>query len=314
VDAASAIACLPYGGFLMTGSVDVEGKPATEPRSDADNVAVNYAAGDYFRAMGIPILEGRGIESSDSAGPHVAVMNEAAARRLFPDGRAVGRRIQVEGVTGWLEIVGVAGNVKQGGLASQPRAEIFQSAAQSESGGSAQTLAIRSTANARVLIPWLRAQIADIDKDLPPPEIETMGAKMASLVASQVFVMRLLGLFAGIAITLAAIGIYSVLAYSVERRGHEIGIRLALGAKRAHIMGLVVGRGLRLSVAGSVVGICGGLAATRYLKSLLYGVTPHDLTTWAAGCMLVVIMALCAGYFPARRAVNRDMIATLRAD
>lgn len=210
--------------------------------------------------------------------------------------------------------MGVTGNVKQGGLVSEPRAEIFQSAAQGSNGGSAQTLAIRSTADPRILIPWLRAQIVEMDKDLPPPEIETMRVKMASLAASQLFVMRLLALFAGIAIALAAIGIYSVLVYSVERRAHEIGIRLALGAKPLQIMGLILGRGLRLSIAGAVVGTAGGLALTRYLKSLLYGVTPHDPITLAAGCALIVVVALGAAYVPARRAVRQDPIATLRAE
>jgi len=315
VDAVSMVACLPYGGFVLTGALEIEGRPAPGPNPDADNVAVNYTAGDYFRSMGIPIMEGRPIDSFDQPGRlSVAVVNDALIRRFFPDGHALGSRIRIGGVTDWLQIVGVVGNVKQGGLASEPRAEIFQSAAQAESGSSAQTLAIRSTADPRILIPWLRSQIAELDKDLPPPEIETMRAKMASLMASQVFVMRLLALFAGIAITLAASGIYSVLVYSVERRSHEIGIRLALGAKRADIMGLILGRGLRLSLAGTAAGTVGALGLTRFLKSLLYGVTPHDPVTIAAGCILVVLVALSAAYLPARRAMRQDVIATLRAE
>jgi predicted permease len=318
VNAVSAVACLPYGGFVLTGGMQIEGKPFPDPHAGdtgAENVSVNYAAGDYFRAMGIPILEGRAIDSSDRAGrPDVAVVNQALVRGFFPNAGALGSRIRVEGVTPWLEIVGVAGNVKQGGLASETRPEIFQSAVQAESGSSAQTLAIRSTTDPRILIPWLRSQVGELDRDLPPPEIETMKAEMASLVASQLFVMRLLALFAGIAITLAAIGIYSVLVYSVERRAHEIGIRLALGAKRMQIMGLILGRALRLSVAGAVIGTAGGLALTRYLKSLLYGVTPHDPITLAAGCALVIAVAGGAAYLPARRAVKQDPIATLRAE
>jgi putative ABC transport system permease protein len=319
VEAAGAVACLPYGGFVMAGTVQIEGKPAPDPRAgggtDADNTAVNFAAGDYFRAMGIPILEGRAIDSGDQTGrPAVAVVNQALARRFFPGGAPLGARIRIGGVTGWLEIVGVVGNVKQGGLVSEPRAEIFQSAAQAESGGSAQTLALRSTADARVLMPWLHAQIAELDKDLPPAEIETMGARMASLVASQLFVMRLLALFAGIAIMLAAIGIYSALVYSVERRTHEIGIRLALGAKRRQIMGPILARGLRLAIAGAAIGTGGALVLTRYLKSLLYGVTPHDPITLTTGCALVIVVALGAAYFPARRAIKQDPIATLRTE
>ena len=318
VVAAGEVACLPYGGFVLTGSLLIEGKPAADPNaadSGAESVAVNYAAGDYFRAMGIPVLEGRAIDNSDRAGrPPAAVVNQAFVRRFFPNATPLGSRIRIQGVTEWMQIAGVIGNVKQGGLASEPRAEIFEPAAQTESGGSARTLAIRSTSDPRLLIPWLRSQIAELDTDLPPAEIETMRETMASLVASQLFVRRLLALFAGIAITLAAIGIYSVLVYSVEQRAHEMGIRLALGAKRRQIMGLIIGRGLRLSLTGAVIGIAGGLALTRYLKSLLYGVTPHDPITLAVGFALVILVALCAAYLPARRAVNQDPIATLRIE
>jgi putative ABC transport system permease protein len=169
VTAASAVACLPYGGFVVTSALRIEGRPALNPQAagNAANVVVNYAAGDYFKAMSIPILEGRAFDSSDVAGrPSVAVVNETLARQFFPDGRAAGSRIRVEGVTDWLQIVGVYGNLRQGGLASEARAEVFQPAAQSVSGGSARTLAIR-TRDPRILIPWLRSQIAALDSDLP---------------------------------------------------------------------------------------------------------------------------------------------------
>jgi putative ABC transport system permease protein len=309
------VACLPYGGFVMTSALEIEGRTAPRENANAQSVAANYASGDYFKAMGIPILEGRAIVASDRVSrPSVVVVNEALARRFFPDGRAIGSRIRLGGVTDWMQIVGVSGNVKQGGLASEPRAEIVQPAAQAENGVSAQTLAIRTAADPRVLIPWLRSQLTEMEKDLPPPEIETMQARMASLVASQVFVLRLLALFAALAITLAAIGIYSVLVYSVERRAHEIGIRLALGANRAAIISLILGRGLRLSLAGAAAGTLGSLALTHYLKSLLYGVTPHDPLTLAAGCGVVVVVALVAAYFPAQRATRHDATAALRME
>lgn len=315
VDAVAAVARLPYDGFVVLSSAEVEGRHKQDSPDEADNTAVNFVAGDYFRTLGIPIREGRALNASDAAGrPAVAVVNEAFARRLFPGASPIGARIRISGVTGWLSVVGVAGNVKQVGLAGEPRPEIWQSAAQAESGGSAQTLAIRSTADRRLVIPWLRTQITELDRDLPVPEIETMRTRMAALMASQIFVLRLLGLFAAIAIILAAIGIYSVLAYSVERRAHEIGIRLALGAKPLSIMGLVLGRGLRLSVLGSVAGAAGGLALTGYLKSVLYGVTPHDPLTLGVACALVVLVAGGAAYVPARRAVDQDAVQSLRAE
>jgi putative ABC transport system permease protein len=307
VDWTGAVTCLPYGGLFMLGALEIEGRsrPSADPGS-ADDVAVNFAAGDYFKAMGIPVLDGRAIDGSDRmARPAVAMVNETLARRFFAGTRAVGSRIRVGGV---------AGDVKQGDLASEPRTEVFQAAAQGESGGSAQTLVIHSTADSRILLPWLRAEIARVDKDLPPPEIETMRAQMSSLIESQTFVMRLLALFAGVAITLAATGIYGVLTYSVERRAHEIGIRLALGAKPRQVMGLVVGRGLRLASAGAILGIAGGLGLTRYLVSLLYGVTPHDPATLAGGAVVVLMVALATSYIPARRALDQDAIASLRVE
>jgi ABC-type antimicrobial peptide transport system permease subunit len=214
----------------------------------------------------------------------------------------------------WLQIAGIAGDVKQGGLASETRAEIFLSAPQTHNPGSASTFAIRSSAGPRVLGPWLHSEIAALDHDVPLPEIQTMQSYMLSLIASQQFVMRLLSLFAAIAVALSAIGIYSVMAYSVERRAHEIGIRLALGAEHAHIIRLLLARGLRLAITGAAIGLAGGLALTRYLKSLLYGVTPHDPLTLTAGCALVVLAAFVASYLPARRAVNQDAISALRQE
>jgi putative ABC transport system permease protein len=316
VVSSGAVTSLPYGGFAVASALEKEGVPPPPPNSQPDQVVVvNYTSGDYFATMGIPILEGRALDSSDRAGkPAVVVVNQALAHRYFPDGHALGSRIRVTGVTPWVEVVGIYGNIKQGGLASEPRAELFQSAAQAESGGSAQTFAIRSTADPRVVIPWLRAQIASLDSDLPPPEIETMRSRMAALMASQVFVMRLLAIFAAIAITLAAIGIYSVLACSVERRTREIAIRVALGARRGQLMGLVLGRGLRLALSGAAIGVAGALGLTRYLETLLYGVTAHDAVTLAVGCGLLVAVALCAAWFPARRATRQDATAALRTE
>jgi putative ABC transport system permease protein len=317
VEAAGAIASVPYAGFVMTDSLQVEGVAAPDPQATGqdESVAVNYAAGDYFKTMGIPILQGRALDASDLNGRSpVAVINQTLARRYFPGGRAVGARVRIGNGAGWLQIAGIAGDVKQGGLASETRAEIFLSAPQTHSPGSASTLVIRSSAGPRVLGPWLHSEIAALDHDVPLPEIQTMHSYMLSLIASQQFVMRLLSLFAAIAVTLSAIGIYSVMVYSVERRAHEIGIRLALGAERAHIVGLVLGRGLRISIAGAAIGLAGGLALTRYLKSLLYGVTPYDPLTLTAGCALVILAAFVASYLPARRAVNHDAISALRQE
>jgi len=313
VDAAALVSSLPYGGFVMMSAMEVEGNPSRD--ENAEVVPVNFVSGDYFRAMGIPILEGRAIDSSDRAGSlPVAVVNDTLIKRLPHGQRALGSRIRIHGVTGWMEIVGVVRSVKQNGLASQPRPEVWQPVSQSNDGNIAPTLAVHSTAASAVLIPWLRSQIAAVDPDLPAPEILTMRARMATLIASQVFVMRLLAVFALIATGLAAIGMYSVLVYSVERRAHEIGIRIALGARRPDIVRLIVGRGLRLTVAGATLGVAGALGLTRYLESLLYGVKPHDPATLAAGCTLLILTAVASAWLPARKATGQDATITLRAE
>jgi len=312
VDAAGAAAILPYGGWMMKNWLQVEGRAPDAPRSHA---LVNYTSGDYFRAMGMRLIAGRFTNASDGADrPPVVVITQELARRYFPGASPLRARIKVAPFTPWLEVVGVVASVKQGGLASEPEPEIFPPAVQGGEFGITNSIVVRSTADPRVVLPWLRAQIAAMDHDLPPAEVDTMRQRMAALMNTQVFVMRLLLLFAGIAIALAAIGIYSVLAYSVERRTHEIGIRMALGARRGHIVGMVVGRGVRLACAGAALGVVGGLAVTRYLKSLLYGVTPHDPVTLAAGCAVVVAVSLVAAYLPARKAVDQDAVATLRAE
>jgi putative ABC transport system permease protein len=317
VEGASLVGSEPYGGLSSwSAALEIEGRPRRDRTAlGADSVTVNSAAGDYFRVMGIPVLQGRGIDESDRAGrTAVAVINEKLARQFFPHGHAVGSRVRVGAETRWREIVGVARDMKQRGLASEPRAEIWLAAAQEEDGYSAQTLVVRSPSNPNRLLPWLRTRIAAVDRDLPQPEIRTMRSQMALLIGSQVFVLRLLATFAAIACALAAVGIYSVLAYSVERRHHEIGIRVALGANPSRVAGLVVGRGLRLAVAGAALGFAGAIGLTRYLNSLLYGVTPHDPVTLAAACALLVCIALGAAWLPARRAMNQDAAAVLRAE
>ncbi len=316
VEGASLVSSVPYT-LSMTAPLEIEGRPRRDrTASDADHVAVNSAAGDYFRVMGIPVLQGRAIDESDRAGrTAVAVVNETLARHFFSDGHAVGSRVRVGAETRWLEIAGVARDVKQnGGLASVPRAEIWVAAAQEEDGCSAWTLVVRSPSDPNRLVPWLRSRIAAVDRDLPQPEVRSMRSRMAALIGSQIFVLRLLATFAAIACALAAVGIYSVLAYSVERRHHEIGIRVALGANRSRVAGLIVGRGLRLAVAGAALGFAGAIGLTRYLNSLLYGVTPHDPVTLAAACALLVCIALGAAWLPARRAMNQDAAAVLRAE
>lgn len=314
VESVGAVAALPYGGFVMSSGLEIAGQP---PLPEGEEVPVNFAAGEYFQTMRIPLLAGRTWDRGDTAGrPAVSVVTEELVRRYFHGQAraAVGARIRVKGVTPWLDVIGVVGDVKQAGLATPPKPMVYQPAAQSESGDSASTIVVRSSADPRVLLPWIRSLVLSLDTDLPPPDLATAQANITGLLASRVFLMRLLTAFAIVAILLAATGIYCVLAYSVERRLKEIGIRMALGAQSGQISAMILRRAVMLALGGTAVGVAGGWGLGRYLEASLYGVTPHDPATFAAGASLLLLVGVAAGYLPARAAAQQDVLSVLKIE
>ncbi len=268
---------------------------------------------DYFPALQIRILRGRGFEDRDrDPSSHVVILSQTLRQRLFASEDPVGQRIRPRPESPWLTVVGVAQDVRNAGIERPPDPEYYicQRRTPEDMPGSS-TLLIRSSINPGVLAHWVRGEIAALNPTLPI-NIETMSERVDSMAARPRFDAALLGLFATLGCLLAAVGLYGVIAFLVAERTQEIGVRMAIGASRGEILGLFAKKGLRLIVIGSVVGVACGLAASRLLASLLFGVRPNDPLTFVAAVLALTIVTLGATLVPARRATRVDPVVALR--
>ena len=288
---------------------------------------------DYFRTLRIPLLKGRVFTARDAAGaPGVAIINETMARQFFPGEDPIGARLQAD-LRGRVvhedliadrprTIVGVVGDVKRrlrsetGPLMYVPYGQHLDvySAIQSWTIRAFKRLVIRTAADPLSLAGAVRTAMADVDPDVVPYDIRTMDALLADSAQEEKFWMQLVGLFAGLGVALAAIGLYGVIAYAVAQRTHELGVRTALGATRADVFRLVVRQGLMLALLGVAIGIPAAVALTRVIASRLFGVTATDPATLAAAAVLFVSIALLACSIPARRATKVDPLVALRTE
>jgi putative ABC transport system permease protein len=269
---------------------------------------------DYFRTLGIPLLKGRyftGHDNRDSA--PVAIVSEGFARRFYPKQEAVGKRIQQSGPgmgNPWMEIVGVVGNVKYLGLTIDTDPAYYMPFAQGY--GPRMFLAVRASGDAGRVAEPLRRAIQSIDPGVTLAQIGTMEQALRLSVSQPRFDTMLLGLFAGIALLLAAVGIYGLIAYSVAQRTHEIGVRMALGAARSDVVHMVVRQGARLAAIGIVLGLGGALALTRLLKTMLFGIGVTDALTFLAAPLGMMLVVLLATFLPAIRATRISPVVALR--
>jgi predicted permease len=321
VTSAALVTSLPFSGGSIQ-PVGLEGHPVVA-MADQPEVPVRLISADYFRSMGIGILQGREFTDNDtSERPRVAVISEAMAKRFWPGERAIGKHVSLTFSQGGpREIVGVVDNVKLRGLDVQedlptlyspvsqldypdPKFDEFRSPSLS--------LVVRTSLAPKNVATAVTNAVHKVDAGTPVLDVLTMEELMASSLAPQRFNMFLLGTFAAVALLLATIGIYSVLAYSVQRRTPEIGIRIALGAQVSHVLRLVLGEGMGLVLAGVAFGVVGALALSRFLRSLLYGVGSDDIPTLVCVAALLSIVALGACYLPARRAMRIDPVVALR--
>ena len=311
VEAVGAVAPLPLSGNGISFSFNVIGRPEPPPGQGL-SASARFITPDYFRALGIPLRKGRAFTDQDKAGtPPVLIVNEAFARRYFPDEEPLGKRLRLgynrlEG-----EIVGVVGDVRGTSLSVPGSPEYY--IPEAHGAWSDMSLVVRtSTSDPSAFAPALRAAVGEMDKEQPLYDVRPMSALVARSVARQRFSMTLIAIFAGLALALAAVGIFSVMSFLVAQRTHEIGIRMALGAQPRDILRMVVGHGMTLTLVGVGLGLLAAFALTRLMVSLLYQVSATDPFVFGGIALLLPLVALLACYVPARRATRVDPMVALR--
>ena len=285
-----------------------------ETNNNIPTVQVGVVSPDYFRTIEIPLKRGRFFtDSDDRKAPPVVIIDEALAERYFANRDPVGLRIRPGGPTStqpWMTIVGIVGNVKSDGFDQPDQPHLYFNIFQNPS--KALAIYLKTDVTPLALTQAVREQIHAADRDLPVFGETTMAQVAAESMSRRKFTMQLIGLFGILALLLAGVGIYGVIAYSVTQRTREIGIRVALGASRSAILRWVLKQGMILTVAGIVVGLIGAFLLTRLLRSLLFGITPTDIVTYGALAILLTVVALIACYVPARRATKVDPLIALR--
>jgi putative ABC transport system permease protein len=312
VESAAVVNFIPLAGANSTDSYLVEGQPEPQPGQEYEG-RYRVASPDYFRTMGISVIRGRSFTEQDKAGATpVIVVNETLARRHWPGQDPIGKRIRFYGPLDkapWMEVVGVIADVKHD-LTIPVMPEYYLPYAQD--GWTGMVLVAKTSVDPASLAGGLREQVWAIDKDQPVFDIRTMQEVRSGSVALYSFSSVMLGIFAGVAMILAAIGIYGVMAFAVTQRTQEIGIRMALGARTADVMKLVVKHGMKLALLGIVIGLAGSWALTRFIGKLLVGVQPTDLLTFSVVSLCLLVAAFIACYLPARRATKVDPLVALR--
>jgi putative ABC transport system permease protein len=311
VQEVGAVAPLPLSNNGMSYSFVITDRPEPPPGQGL-SASARFATPGYFRAMGIPLRRGRLFTEQDRAdAPAVLVVNDAFARRYFSGEEVLGKRLRLGFKRLEVEIVGVVGDVRGNSLSEPGIPEYYIPQSHAASGD--MSLVVRtSTTDPAALTPALREVVREMDKDQPLYEVRTMSALVTSSMARQRFSTTLIGVFAALALALAAVGIFSVMSYSVAQRKHEIGIRMALGAQSRDILRMVLGRGMMLTLIGVGLGLAASFGLTRLMSSLLFGVSATDPVTFGGVAVLLASVALLACYAPARRATKVDPMVALR--
>lgn len=318
VETAAVVTNLPFNNSRGATSFEIDGRP-TPPDRDGPQADNHTVSPGYFAALGIPLKAGRDFsDGDDRQHPGVVIINERLAQLYWPGENPIGKRLTVGppeevklyGKAVSREIVGVIANVKLLALRDEFNPELYVPVAQLPEAN--MSLVLRGKVPAETLINGMRQVVTALDPNQPIRRAQTMQTAVERSVAPQRFVALLLGVFAGVAIVLALVGIYGVMSYSVTQRTQEIGIRMALGAEPRGVLWLVISHGMKLTVLGVGVGLAGALLLTKVLASLLYGVEATDLTTFGGVALVLTVSALLACFFPARRATKVDPLIALR--
>ncbi len=306
--AAGLISAVPLSGNNSNLDFTIAGRPPLPP---GQNLTADFrvASPDYFRAMGIPLVRGRPFAAQDhTQAPPVAIINEATVRRYFAGQDPLGQRLTIDGPA--REIVGVVGNVKHESLAAPLEAEIY--VPYQQSGARTLSLAVWTQGDPLATVGPLRNEVRAVDKEVPVYNVRTMEAMVKASLAQRRFILILLGVFAVLALALAAVGIYGVVSYVVTQRTHEFGVRLALGASAGDVARLVLRQGMTLVGVGVAIGLAAAAGLTQLLGTLLYQVSAIDLPTFAGIAALLAAVAMAAAWIPARRATKVDPMEALR--
>src|SRR6185503_8327314 len=311
VKAVSAVNRLPISGGDPHGDLTIEGH--TFAAGEAPGVSYRRILPNYFRAMGIPLLQGREFDDRDSGGkPDVVIVNQKMAQRYWPNGNAIGKRIKVGAPENepWMTIVGVVGNVNHTGLDAEPDFATYEPHAKRP--WSEMTLLVRTVGDPQSLAAPVQRELKNAESEILIEDVVTMNRRLDLSVAPQRLNVVLLATFAFIALVIAAVGIYGIMAHSVAQRTQEIGLRMALGAQVRDVLQMVLRSGMMLALIGIGIGLVGAFFLTRLMRTLLFGVTPTDALTFASVAVILFVVALLACYIPATRAAKVDPLIALR--
>jgi putative ABC transport system permease protein len=319
VEAAAVTDSLPLTPFNRIGPAEIEGRPPIDftkaKPGEIRPASRPVVTLDYFKVMGITVKNGRPFNSLDARpGAGTVIVNEAFEKHHFPRESALGKRIHLMGYSKgtWLTVVGVVNDVRQNGLAGDLLPEVYTPAL--EEAGDALSFVIRTAGEPAQLISAVRATVAEVEPNQALHNVVTMEQRLANTTTSRRMNTALLGSFAGVALLLAVVGIYGVMSYSVTQRRREIGVRMALGAQKSDVLGLIIQGGLRLTLLGVAIGLAGAFALTRYLSNLLYSVKTTDPLTFLSVAVALTGVALLACWLPARRAARVDPMEALRCE
>jgi putative ABC transport system permease protein len=312
VQAAGFSTILPLGGTNSDSSFAIEGRPS-DKNSPSPDEELREVSPDYFRALGTSLIRGRFFTDADNAdAPLVIIVNQSFAKKFWPNEDALGKRIVMGSMSDdpkWITIVGIVGDMRHFGLDIDPKPEMYVPFAQS--GYSTAIYVVRSNQDPQILLAAIRREIQAIDPAVPLANVRSFENLIGDSVAPRQLAVVLLGVFAGVAVLLAGVGIYGVMSFLVVQRTHELGVRMALGAQRSDVLKLVLVRSLKLISAGTIIGLIIAVMSTRTLQALLYSVSAFDATTFALVTILLGAVALAASYLPAMRATRADPMVVL---
>jgi len=317
VDAAGAATGLPLGGTGWSGTTTVDTQ-AVQPKDTTPEADQRPVTPGYFEALAIPLVSGRYFDQRDtSTAAPVAIVDETMAKKYWPNDDPIGKRIkQGGGRSGnpWRTIVGVVRHVRYRTLESPSRVEFYWPFEQTGFPLGTMSLAIHTASDPRSLATVVQRQVLALDPDQPVYRMLTMHELVSESMARRRLSMVLLAIFAGVALALAAVGIYGIMSYTVAQRLHEVGIRMALGAQSADVVRLVLGQSLWLTLSGILAGLVGSLLLTNFLSSLLFNVKATDPATFGLVALILTFVALLASFVPAYRATNVDPVNALRQE